>query len=173
MEVLLIRHTTPAVEKGICYGQTDLLLADSYLEEFKHIQKELQAESFPMIYSSPLTRCSRLAEHLSSNVIFDERLKELNFGTWEMLAWSDIDQKELNHWMQDFDHVQVPNGESYMELQQRSIQFIEEKKKELDSIVVVTHAGVIRSLWAYANQISLKKSFDLKLNYGDHLRLTL
>ena len=174
MEILLIRHTTPAIEKGVCYGQSDLHLVDSYRKEFEKVQEEIGVQSFPMIYSSPLLRCSQLANHLSSNVIFDDRIKELDFGHWEMIPWADINQDDLNVWMNDFVNVQVPNGESYVDLQQRSVQFVEEiKKEQKDSITIITHAGVIRSLWAYANSIPLKKSFDLKLNYGSHIKISI
>ena len=37
MDIYLVRHTTPKIDKGICYGQSDLELADSYPEEFKAI----------------------------------------------------------------------------------------------------------------------------------------
>jgi len=33
MEIYLIRHTTPDVAKGICYGQTDLDVANTFEEE--------------------------------------------------------------------------------------------------------------------------------------------
>jgi len=38
-EIYLIRHTTPKVEKGICYGQTDLNLADTFEQEKERILK--------------------------------------------------------------------------------------------------------------------------------------
>jgi alpha-ribazole phosphatase len=31
----------------------------------------------------------------------DERLLEYNFGDWEMKRWGDIDEVELDPWMQD------------------------------------------------------------------------
>ena len=30
MEIFLIRHTTPKIEKGICYGQTDLDITTTF-----------------------------------------------------------------------------------------------------------------------------------------------
>ena len=39
MEIYLIRHTTPKIEKGICYGQADLNVADSFEEEINVILK--------------------------------------------------------------------------------------------------------------------------------------
>lgn len=33
MKIYLIRHTTPHIEKGICYGQTDLDVAETFNNE--------------------------------------------------------------------------------------------------------------------------------------------
>ena len=38
MDIYLVRHTTPKIDKGICYVQSDLVLVDSYPEEFKTIK---------------------------------------------------------------------------------------------------------------------------------------
>jgi alpha-ribazole phosphatase len=39
--IFLIRHTTPAVAKGICYGQTDLDITESFVEEAEAIRGHL------------------------------------------------------------------------------------------------------------------------------------
>jgi len=41
MEVYIIRHTKVAVENGICYGQTDVALADSFQEELAVLKSQL------------------------------------------------------------------------------------------------------------------------------------
>ena len=38
-EIYLIRHTTPEVEKGVCYGQTDLNLKNTFPQEAKRIKE--------------------------------------------------------------------------------------------------------------------------------------
>ena len=60
MEIYLIRHTTPKIDKGVCYGQSDIELADSFSMEFKEISKSIP-KTFEKVYSSPLKRCTRLA----------------------------------------------------------------------------------------------------------------
>ncbi|QTD37843.1 alpha-ribazole phosphatase [Polaribacter batillariae] len=173
MEIIFIRHTTPNIEKGICYGQTNLDVASTFSNEVKNI---LEKEDFynldAVFYSSPLLRCKKLANKIAKNVIFDDRLKELNFGDWELQNWNDINKEDLNVWMQDFVNVSTPNGESYIDLQKRTVSFLLGiKEKNHQKIVIITHAGVIRSLHAFIHNIPLKKSFDLKLNYGDVLKI--
>ena len=41
MEIYLIRHTTPNIEKGICYGQADLDITETFLEEVEAIKPHL------------------------------------------------------------------------------------------------------------------------------------
>lgn len=171
MEVILVRHTTPDIAKGICYGQADIDVTTTFEEEVSSILKKVPVNDTNVTYySSPLQRCKLLAEKLSSTVIFDNRLKELDFGDWELQKWNDIDKKELDIWMNDFVKTPAKNGESYIDLHNRTTNFLTElKAKNFQKVVLVTHAGVMRSLWAYMNEIPLEKSFELKLNYGDTL----
>ncbi len=175
MEVILVRHTAPKIAKGICYGQTDLDLCNSFPEELQAIRNIVPINDPSIVYyTSPLKRCVLLAQELNPKVIFDNRLKELNFGDWELKNWNDIDKKVLDPWMEDFVHTPATNGESYIDLQKRTVNFLEElREKKQKTSVVVTHAGVIRSMWAYVNHIPLEKSFDLKLSYGAVIKLTI
>ncbi|MBE7685781.1 alpha-ribazole phosphatase [Tenacibaculum piscium] len=175
MEIILVRHTTPNIEKGVCYGQADIGVIDTFLEEIPPILKEVPVkDSETVYYSSPLQRCKLLAEQLSDTIIFDDRLKELDFGDWELQKWDDINKPELDIWMNDFVNITVTNGESYIDLHSRTVQFLNDiKKLKKQRIVIVTHAGVIRSLWAFVHNIPLENSFDLKLNYGHIVKFTL
>ena len=58
MEIYLIRHTTPLVEQGICYGQTDLDIAHNFQEEVEDIKVALQHFNPDKVYTSPLMRCT-------------------------------------------------------------------------------------------------------------------
>jgi len=173
MEILLIRHTTPKIAKGICYGQSDIDVTDSFLEEIKPILKEIDLDDTETIYySSPLKRCKKLAQKLSNNVLFDDRLKELNFGDWELQNWNDINKTALDIWMNDFVKVATTNGESYLDLHARTTNFLLEiAKQKHKKVIIVTHAGVIRSLYSFIKKTPLEKSFDLKLQYSQVLKI--
>ena len=41
MEIAIIRHTTPDVDKGVCYGHADVLLKDTFAAEFQVMQQML------------------------------------------------------------------------------------------------------------------------------------
>ncbi len=173
MEIYLIRHTTPDIEKGICYGQSDLNLKGNYTEEFETVLNQIQTKKDFKVISSPLKRCALLAKHFSNNIILDNRLKELNFGDWELKAWNDIPEKDINPWMTDFVNVAVPNGESYVQLASRVHAFFEDNihSENNQNLIIVSHAGPIRVILSMLLKLQLKDSFSIKINYGDVFQL--
>lgn len=169
MNIYLVRHTSVSVSKKICYGQTDVELAESYPSELLGIKnKELLPTSFDVCISSPLLRCRKLAHDLySGDVIFDERLMELNFGDWEMKTWDDLYSPEFEEWTSDYVNKQCPNGESYGFLAQRMAEFWHElSKKEYENVLIITHNGWLMALFAHILEHPLKNSFRLKVDYG-------
>lgn len=173
MEIYLIRHTTPSIEKGICYGQSDLEVANTFEEEATIILKSVSFNEDTLVYSSPLKRCTKLATKFSSTFITDPRLMELNFGDWELLKWDDLPKKESTIWMNNFVTATTPNGESYMNLAKRANEaFIEITSTSAKKIIITTHAGVIRSILSKINNIDLKDSFDIKVEYGQLFKIT-
>ncbi len=176
MEIYLVRHTKPHINKGVCYGQSDIDLADTMLNEFKIVSAKIPIDKTLKIYSSPLKRCVLLAKTLADTISTDNRLKELNFGDWELKPWNTISQDELTPWMTDFVNTPVPQGESYLDLNQRVLDCfnaIKAKNTSTDTIIIVTHAGPIRAILANITHTSLKDSFNIKVNYGDVFHLAV
>jgi alpha-ribazole phosphatase len=180
MEVYLIRHTKPNIEKGICYGQSDVPLSESFKKEAEILMKHLPAK-FNVIYSSPLARCDKLATYIANShqlmansLKTDERLVEMNFGDWELKNWDAIDQSQLNSWMQDFVSVKVPNGENFEELYSRVSSFVDELLKgQHEKVAIVTHAGVIRSVVSKILEVPLKNVFKLPVDYSSVTKLNI
>ncbi|GAA0534033.1 alpha-ribazole phosphatase [Chitinophaga japonensis] len=171
MEIYLIRHTTPAIERGTCYGFSDLDVAHTFTEEAARIKQLLPAKPLT-VYASPLQRCSKLARFLfEDNFTTDHRLKELNFGDWEMQRWDDLGPDALQAWMDNYVYTRVPGGESYADLYARSLEIFREITARQTDVALVTHHGVIRSLLAHAGNIPLERSFDLRVEYGRMARL--
>ncbi|AXT19683.1 alpha-ribazole phosphatase [Flavobacteriaceae bacterium AU392] len=173
MDIYIIRHTTPKIEKGICYGQTNLDLVENYIKEFETIRSQIPNDRIYNVISSPLKRCDLLAQEFDTEVTYDNRLKELNFGNWEMKPWNVIPSEEIDPWMKDFVNIKTPNGESYIQLASRVSDFFEELTlfKSKKDVIIVTHAGPIRSLLAKLLNIPLEKSFSIKIQYGEVFHL--
>ena len=172
MDIYLVRHTTPKISKGICYGQSDLDLVDNYSEEFKVVHNKIPENNYKVI-SSPLKRCDLLAKTFKDSIVYDNRLKELNFGDWELTPWNDIPKEEIDPWMKDFVNVKVPNGESYVQLASRVHSFFKDliDSKNNQNTIIVSHAGPIRALLSAILDIPLEKSFSIKIQYGDVFHL--
>lgn len=167
MEIYLIRHTEPHIEKGICYGQSDLEVADTFFAEVENIRQRLPS-GIEEVYSSPSKRCRVLAAELfpSHTIQYDDRLKELNFGEWEMQCWNEIDKVELSEWMADFVTVAPPGGESYAQLYERVTDFFY-SLMEVKKLAIVSHGGVIRSILSHIKNLPLQKSFEVfSIGYG-------
>lgn len=181
MELYLIRHTETIVEKGVCYGQSDVLLKKPYTEEFALISNQI-TEKYSIIYSSPLKRCMILSKYLllynknCQMITYDDRLKELNFGLWELKKWEELEADLLNEWMDDFVNTKVPGGESFQQLYHRVNNFIETlllQREEKGPAIIITHAGVIRSILCYVKNIPLQDAFNLSVPYGSLLKITI
>jgi alpha-ribazole phosphatase len=168
--IFLIRHTSPAVAKGVCYGSSNVLLAESYETERQAIEQKCQGFLPDAVFCSPLERCNRLAVDLfgGADLRIDSRLQEMHFGDWEMMRWDDIRTDDIDAWSKNFYEIATPNGESFRELHHRvrAVWQDEIVAHEGQNLAVVTHSGVIRSLLMDFLDIPHQKVFNLALSFG-------
>lgn len=192
-ELYLLRHTPVHQAKGLCYGELDIPVAESFEQDFQKILLHLdEVGHFSHLFTSPLQRCLVLSENLSikwsqggkhPQVHVLDELKELSFGRWEGLRWNDIDPIELETWSADFVNRPPPGGESFVQLSHRvavgfqRIQSIVEKSYQSNNrdpspsfdsprILCITHGGWIRSLMCHLMDIPLSSAFKLNIDYG-------
>ncbi len=168
--IYLIRHTAPLVQKGICYGQSNLDVTETFVQEATII-KNVVPINIETVYSSPLQRCSKLADYVFTNkkIIHEPKLMELNCGNWEMQHWDEIPKHEIDPWMTDFVNIQIPNGESYVMLYNRIVETFEKiaSKHQNEAVAIVAHGGVLRSILSYITNTPLQNSFEaFKIHYG-------
>jgi alpha-ribazole phosphatase len=174
MSIYLIRHTRPQIAKGICYGQIDIGVTETFAEEAEQIKAALP-ENIAHIYSSPLTRCYQLAEYLFPvhPINPEPRLMELNCGKWEGIHWDAIPKEVIDPWMKDFVNVCIPGGESYVQMHSRVTDCFLQIAGGARPAAIVTHGGVIRSILAHITQTPLADSFGVfPVHYGCVMRLT-
>jgi len=168
MEAYVIRHTAVAIEPGICYGQTDVPVAETFVDETEKVRQKLPECRDIAVYSSPLSRCRELAEILSrGNMLTDARLMEMHFGEWEKRRWDDIQEEQFIRWMDDFVSQRCAGGESYCDLFCRAVAFWEDLlKTEHPTVIIVTHGGVIRALLAHWLEIPLRHAMRIGVDFG-------
>ena len=174
MEILIARHTRVAVDPNLCYGTHDIPLADSFLEEAQAVKDRLFSFfPFDKVYSSPLTRAAKLAQFLQDgDIVYDDRLKEIEFGPWEMITWEDIGLEKFSQWVEDVDENGPPT-ETYRDMTNRLKSFFDEliEKRPGEKILITTHSGAIRCILALYSGSPLDKIFHFNINYGGILHL--
>ncbi|MBK9501350.1 MAG: alpha-ribazole phosphatase [Leptospiraceae bacterium] len=174
MEIYLVRHTKVSIAENTCYGNSDIGLAESFLREAEVVKSKIPNLENLVCYSSPLTRCKFLSEELNCKEIrLDPRLKELNFGDWELNTWDSIGKQAFDAWHLDFVNNRTPDGESYFELYTRAVSFWQEITNKKDSLILITHGGVIRALLAHILGMPLENSFRIKVDYGSVSKVIL
>lgn len=177
LDIYLIRHTKPSIESGTCYGQLDCDVADNYATQRQKISDYFNDKKISAIYSSPLRRCALLAEdlaqqYLSKSVIYQDGLKEINFGEWEGIKWDDIARDKIDQWNNDRLNFQFPRGETPLQFHSRIVKtwskYIALAKciESPQAILVVAHAGVIRSILCHCLHIPLQHSTQLNIDYA-------
>lgn len=175
MKITFIRHTSVDVPPGTCYGWSDVPLAPTFTEEARHVQKNLTGMDFDRVYTSPLTRCRRLAAYCGyPHAIPDSRLKEMNFGEWEMQAWEAIRDPHLQDWFEDWLHLPATGGESFEDQCRRVAAFLDEVRcLPARHIGVFTHRGTIACAQIYTGTIQPGDAFASDIPYGSTLTFDL
>jgi alpha-ribazole phosphatase len=175
MIIYLVRHTPADAPTGVIYGRTDVPVNSAYNTLLPLIRHKLPSHSITLCYSSPLRRCLELAQDLCPmlQVQVEPRLQELDFGDWEMKTWDTIDQQQAKYWGDHFVDTPCPNGESFKQLHSRVMDFWQELHTlpEDAVVLVVTHAGVIRSILSDVTCRPLSDMFNIQVGTGSITKL--
>lgn len=181
LNIYLVRHTKPLIEEGTCYGQLDCTVSDDYEKQLLKLSDYFKHKEINAIYSSPLKRCAVLSQGLSNecnlSVNYNDEFKEINFGAWEGLKWDDIPRSKIDEWNNNRLHFQFPDGESPLLFHDRvitawsklvaSLQLTEQNQ----NIILVAHAGVIRSILCHHLHIPFQHSTQLTISYASISKL--
>lgn len=176
MKVYLVRHTSVDVAPGTCYGQTDVPLRASFQEEAEACKKALQDTGmrFSRIYTSPLSRCTRLAAYCGfPGAERDERLKEMNMGEWEMQRFEEITDPRIQEWYDDYLRVRTTGGESFMDVLVRVSDFFDHLDRTSGPALVFAHGGVLVAAQVYAGKVKLEDAMKALPPYGGMVEIDL
>jgi alpha-ribazole phosphatase len=158
MHLFLIRHAQTKHSDDHRYqGTTDAPLNETGKLQAEEIAKRLNDKKIEAIYSSDLQRSVQTADFIAKEhklpINQDERLREISFGDWEGMSYNEIQAQFpdlLEQWINDPAHHSPPNGETLTQLASRVKSAIDEIKskhtKENQTVLLVTHGGVIRTL---------------------------
>lgn len=151
MSLWLVRHATPLVEEGVCYGAWDVPAQGLANQQAAEALAAQLPRSIP-VWMSPLQRCEQLGQCLRGlrpdllpKTVPD--LREMNFGHWEQQRWDALEAQELKAWTDDFAHYRCGGAECAQALLDRVGRAWDALRPlpALPGAVWITHAGVIRA----------------------------
>lgn len=178
VRIVLLRHAPP-VTQGICYGRFAIPVRKLFPAEKSNLQKLWKnfAPEVNLIHS-PAERCLSLANFLwnttpGCHLIKDDRLQELNFGTWEGRAWNEIPRCESDVWATAWETLCTPQGESFAQMVNRLRSFWKDLCCLNKNTWVVAHAGSLRILLAIAKNISPETMIDTAIPFLHPITLEL
>lgn len=173
--IYLFRHPETQAPKGTCYGNSDVFPNERQLQDaVLKIKNSIQAVKPDIVYTSPLARCKLLAEKIAGGkaIVVEELIREIDFGRWEMLPWSEIPESERDAWGKDYITNKIHGGENFFDVQKRVVQFWDKMVQANEQTVfVVAHAGLYRALLAHLLDASPYKIFAIDIDYGDAIRI--
>lgn len=172
IKLILIRHgRTLWNSSGRFQGQSDIELSEEGLAQAKKLAENFPVDHVDVVYSSPLQRAfitgKLIADKFNAPINTDTRLQEISFGAWEGLTYEQISAKwgkELENMFERPDLTTIPDGESYVQVQNRAIATVEDIiAKNQDKIVAITaHGGVLRTLVAHFLHMPLRYIWTLR-----------
>jgi alpha-ribazole phosphatase len=167
VNAVLIRHTRVVVPAGVCYGRSDVPLADTFSEEARAVCARLSWVPTEA-WTSPAQRCRALAGLLGTTCVrIEPRLQELDFGAWEGRRWEDFHDAESEAWANDPWNVRPPGGETAAELWARVGELRAELlARDSERIALVTHAGVVRAWRGLATNRRLREVWAEPVEFG-------
>lgn len=194
MKIILVRHPeTEANAKRIIYGRSDSPYSEKGKASVDRVAKELADVKIDEIYSSPLPRAANLAKAIAeghnkglskSDIIKDDRIKEMYFGQFENKT--NEEAREIygdgyDRFWHDFVNFQVPGGENFHQVKDRTVDFLKEiipmnmpkesfeelmkedpgkalnlHDRDSKTILIVAHSIVIRGALSFLLDVSLE-----------------
>ena len=168
-KIWLIRHgRTEWNIAGRYQGQSDIELSEEGVRQAELLAEHLSIENIDhvdAIYASDLKRAMKTAECLAKKIGCriqpEPAFRELNFGAWEGKTYQAITEQwpeTMHTFFSRPDLLVIPEGETFEQLQQRAAKKLEEiaRQHEGESIIIVAHGAIIRTLLAYALHLPLR-----------------
>ncbi|MGM0365412.1 MAG: histidine phosphatase family protein [Actinomycetota bacterium] len=160
VKLFLIRHGQTIWNlEGKYQGDRDIELTELGIKQAELTARYLKDVEFSNIYSSPLKRTVLTAEKINQNrdreIIIRKNLKEIDFGKWEGLRFSQINERyneDYQKWLDDPFKNPPTGGENFthfIKRTSREINAIISENKDGAEVAVSTHGGVIVALLVY------------------------
>jgi len=172
--VLLVRHGDTELNSAERYwGRSDVKLSAAGLRQAEKLRERLAVEKIDAVYSSDMERSLVTAEIIASShqlaVITCAELREVNFGQLEGLTFGEISRlypEVAKLWAERSPKLKYPGGESLVKFNNRVSKFLSRLDKHTvgETILIVAHAGVLRTLVCQLLGIDLRRRWQIRLD---------
>jgi broad specificity phosphatase PhoE len=161
IRIILVRHGHTAWNVGEGSGQrfrgiVDLPLAEKGLAQARVTSRRLARSRLDAVYASPLQRAAATAQILAEPhglaVQTVPGLGSMDYGDWAGLLRADVARRWpdlFRRWRTDPFSVQIPGGESSVDLRDRAVGAVREilaAHSDGETIVIVSHQVVTKTL---------------------------
>jgi alpha-ribazole phosphatase len=177
--LFLIRHAETDMAGRFC-GHSDPELNERGRQQLAGVVDRLSEYAIRRIYTSDLRRARQTAEAIASHfgIGFEVRpgLREIHFGLWEGLSWSEIEASDpvlVRSWAERYPNSTAPGGESLQQFERRvraESAFLFAAATECP-IAVVAHAGFMRVLLTNFYGVLEEGGWKLTKEYGSVVAL--
>lgn len=146
--IVFVRHgETPPNRDGLVLGRSDPELTEAGHQQAERLATALAGEDVAAILTSPLTRARQTAAVIASacgiTPEVDERLVEVDWGTWEGRSVAKVSSAELERFRAEAGTA--PAGESLRAVRDRVVGFCLEALERDGVVVAVTHVSPIKA----------------------------
>jgi len=140
-------------------------------EQAERTGEKLSSEKVDLIFSSPFTRTRETAEFIADKlgvpkeeIVFDERLRELGFGSYEGRTVDDYFQFFKGRKREEIFSYAPEGAENRQQAKNRTGKFLKEvdAKYEGKNILIVSHEGVIWMMESAAGGLDMAQTLAIK-----------
>jgi len=179
-DLFLVRHAETDLAGRFC-GHSDPELNERGRQQLAGLVNALSAHEIRRVYTSDLRRAQQTAEAIAryfrAGLHVRPGLREIHFGLWEGLSWTEIEVRDpvlAKRWADEYPNATAPGGEPFQEFKSRvgrEIAYLLEATKS--PIAVVTHAGFIRGVLTSLCGVSDQEAWDRTKDYRSVVALNV
>jgi broad specificity phosphatase PhoE len=172
--LLLVRHAETDMAGRFC-GQSNPDLNEQGRQQLAGVVNRLSQHAIRRVYTSDLRRARQTAEaiarHFGVGLRVRPGLREIDFGMWEGLSWSEIEVRDparAKSWAEMYPNSTPPGGEPFQQFEsrvRREAAFLIGEAAN-SPIAAVAHAGFIRVVLTKWCRISEQEAWDRTKDYG-------
>lgn len=149
MKIILVRHGLTEANMSSLYSLDSTKLHKSGFNVLVNTRRALEKYRIDKVYTSSLLRSQQTAKMLGfEDFTPDARINELDFGDFKGQSFVEVRTNYKDFFKtqeKDPFNTRYPNGESRMDLINRTSEFLDEISKKNENALCVSHGIAIKS----------------------------